>query len=246
MSKVKKYSDSSVAEDEFLDSIAATHRKAAPFENCLVTLVDDAGTNFVKRVDAIPLNPANCTVEFKVSGLNSRKEKVLADKAEAEARHAGYQSEMSIISKLSWSNSAYAHAELTAKLPPLSHITVFKQWPTFEETKLYLKLGILFCHVSGFDLLQKLCRLTREGVPFCTFSFCTPNGQQLNYPLWSMYQHQLANYASRDQETQATNIAWPHKTAPRKVWQSAGFQSAKQKRALLRKDVSGIRNACPA
>lgn len=240
--KVKKYFDSSIAEDDFLDSIKATHRKAGSYENCKEVLVDRAGTNYIKRVDAIPLNQENCTVEFKVGGMNSRQEKKTADIAESEARQAGFQSEAAIISKLSWSNSAYAHAELTAKLPPLSHITVFKQWPTYEEIKLYLKLGILFCHQSGFEQLQKQCRLTRKGIPICAFSFCTPNGQEVYYPLWSMYQHQLANYNSRDKNKQATNIAWPHITAPKKEWEAAGFKSTKQKKAATKRSTRKCRS----
>src|SRR5471030_1021875 len=171
-----RHDDSSISEDTWLDTIADTHRKAASYENCTETLMDCAGTPFTKRVDAIPLDPNDCTAEYKVGPMNSRREKLKAEVAEAKALAKAYNKEdrAKAIQAHSWSNSAYAHSELTAKRPPLSHITVFKQWPTYENIKLYLKLGILFCHVSGFDALRRACNITRQGIPFLRFSFCTP------------------------------------------------------------------------
>jgi len=80
-----RHDDSSISEDTWLDTIADTHRKAASYENCTETLMDCAGTPFTKRVDAIPLDPNDCTAEYKVGPMNSRREKLKAEVAETKA-----------------------------------------------------------------------------------------------------------------------------------------------------------------
>lgn len=197
-----------------------------------VPLFDPDGVPFQARLDFIPIDPVMCTLEFKTTGMNSKTSLPEATRALAKAEHGFYQYGQGgsldyIRQKHSWSNSAYKHAEQHAKLPPLSHITVFESWPTYEEIKLYLKLGILFCHISGLNMLNGLCVMVRHGIG-ATFSFCTPDGQQVTYPLGAMYQHQLANYTTRTPYGPATNLAWHHKTAPKKEWLAAGFRSAKQ------------------
>lgn len=224
--------------------IAEGYRKAGDYEMIQVPLYDMDGVPFKARLDFIPMDPVMCTLEFKTTGMNSKKSfpssaKAL-EKAENDFHHYGQGGSLDYIhQKHSWSNSAYKHAEQHAKLPPLSHITVFESWPTFEEIKLYLKLGILFCHISGLNMLNGLCVMARHGIG-ATFSFCTPDGQEVTYPLGSMYQHQLANYNTRNANAPATNLAWHHKTAPKKAWDAAGFKSAKQKKNSKPKGIESV------
>ena len=214
--------------------IAEGYRKAGDYEMIQAPLHDIDGVPFNARLDFIPINAVMCTLEFKTTGMNSKKTisnsaKAL-EKAEHDFHHYGQGGSLDYIrQKHSWSNSAYKHAEQHAKLPPLSHITVFESWPAFEEIKLYLKLGILFCHISGLNLLNGLCMMARHGIS-TTYSFSTPDGQQITFPLISMCQHQLQNYIARDPNVPATNMGWHHKTAPKKDWLAAGFQSTRQKR----------------
>ncbi len=216
--------------------IAEGYRKAGDYEMIQALLYDRDGVPFNARLDFIPLNPAKCTLEFKTTGMNSKKTRRGAENALAKAEHDLQQygkggSFDYIRQKFSWSNSAYKHAEQHAKLPPLSHITVFQCWPTFEEIKLYLKLGILFCHISGLNKLNGLCALARHGIS-TTFSFTTPDGQQVTYPLRSMYQHQLDNFNTREEGGPALNSRWQYKTSPKKEWDAAGFKSKAQKKRM--------------
>lgn len=215
------------------------YRKVGDYENIKEALFDPDGVPFDARLDFIPLNPGKCTIEFKTTDMNSKKSYPDAVKAHKKAIQDFYQygtgKTIEYVHQMhSWSNSAVKHAEQHARLPPLSHITVFACWPTFEAIKLYLKLGIVFCHVSGLNKLDGLCTLARHGIA-TTYSFCTPDGQQVTFPLLSMYQHQLANYTSRDPSKPSTNLVHPHKTAPSKEWKAVGFESAKQKKARIKK-----------
>lgn len=85
-------------------------------------------------------------------------------------------------------------------------------------------------------MLNGLCVMVRHGIS-ATFSFCTPDGQQVTYPLGSMYKHQLDNYTTRNPHEPATNVAWRHKTALKKDWLAAGFESAKQRKNSTQKGV---------
>lgn len=205
------------------------YRKAGDFEYVPVELLDANGVSFRKVLDFIPLNPNNCTIEFKTTKMNSCKSKPNADQRLADALSSGYGNENKHKQDYSWSNSAYAHAEMTAKLPPLSHVTVFESWPDHQAIKLYIKLGILFCHISGFPMLSALCMMAQHGLN-TTYRQVTPDGQEITFPLLSMYLHQLGNYTSRDPAARATDLAWPCNTASKADWAEWEATGGKLKR----------------
>lgn len=206
--------------------LAMGYRRVGKYENISAFLFDPDGIPYKAKLDFIPILHDMCTVEFKTTDMNSRKSKPASEKALAAAEKAFFQygqgGKIEYVRQLhSWSNSVYKHGEQHAKLPPLSHITVFSYWPTHKAIKKYLKLGILFCHISGLDMLNGLCTCVRNGFG-ASFSFATPDGQYVSYDLMAMYQHQLANYTNRDPGKPATNMAWTYKRHT-KEWKAAGF-----------------------
>ncbi|GAC1464055.1 MAG: hypothetical protein NVSMB70_10190 [Chamaesiphon sp.] len=66
------------------------YRKAEDFEYVPVDLLDADGVSFRKVLDFIPLNPNNCTIEFKTTKMNSCKSKPSADQRLADALSRGY------------------------------------------------------------------------------------------------------------------------------------------------------------
>ena len=213
--------------DSKAESIAAKffeplgYRRPGNYEFINAELYDQSGQPFKAKIDFIPYDPLDCMVEFKTSGLNSHKTKFQADKALHDAKNNPYRTRGQTAPWLeqlhSWNNSAYKHSEQQRKLPPLSQIIVFSVWPTYENIKLYNKLGILWCHRTGFTKLNSYCRATRNGLPI-NYIARTPDGQEVTFPLHSIM------------EWQATHSEWSHKTAPKREWEAAGFQSAKQRK----------------
>lgn len=202
------------------------YRKADPFEYVDSKMFDMTGEKFNAIDDFIPLDPRNCTIELKTTGLNSRKEKAKAETTLAKALVSGFGNHYKHIHDYSWSNSAYKHAEQAAKKPPLTHIIVFTAWPTYREVKLYIKLGLLFCHTSALRALNRSCTMAREGFEVW-FTQVTPDGQEIRFPLNSMYRYQLANATERDPLRPATNISWPLETASKREWMASGINLKK-------------------
>lgn len=202
------------------------YRKARPFEFIDAQLFDMSGQKFNAVDDFIPLHPSACTIELKTTGLNSRKEKAKAEIALAKAQTSGFGNPRKHIQDFSWSNSAYKHAEENAKKPPLTHIVTFTVWPTHREIKLYLKLGLLFCHTSAVAALNNACALAREGFEIW-FTQMTPDGQKIRFPLNSMYRYQCANAQDRNEALPATNLAWPAAIGPKADWDAAGIDTRK-------------------
>lgn len=217
----------SKAEAKAADSILPMgYRKAKRFEFIKENLYDMNGTQFFAIDDFIPLDPKNCTIELKTTGLNSRKEKIKADSALAKAQSSGFGNYHKHIQDYSWSNSAYKHAEENAKKPPLTHIIAFTVWPSHREIRLYLKLGLLFCHTSALGTLNRACIIARNGFEIC-FTQVTPDGQEVKFPLNSMYRYQLENLKKRDPTKPATNLAWPSETASKADWEASGVNLSK-------------------
>ncbi|MRW85672.1 hypothetical protein GJ698_16450 [Pseudoduganella sp. FT26W] len=207
---------------EFIEKMAGGYRKAGEFEFIDARLFDTANMPFKAVLDFIPHDPEDCTIEFKTTGLNSRKSKLLADYAVVMTTARGYERKHRIHQKFSWSNSAYKHGEQHAKLPPLRHITTFSKWPTYREIKLYLKLGILFCHTSALEALNSACKMARAGFEI-NFQQVTPEGIQVTFPLNSMYRHQCDQASSRTSEKYSSKSAWPLKKLSKAAWQNTGI-----------------------
>ncbi|RFP23130.1 hypothetical protein D0T25_06970 [Duganella sp. BJB488] len=200
--------------------LALGYRKAGKFEFIDAPLLDAEGNAFNAVLDFIPLAPDDCTIEFKTTGLNSRKSKPLAETALAKALASGFGNRYKHKQDYSWSNSAYKHGEQHAKLPALRHITTFTKWPSHREIKLYLKLGILFCHLSALKALNSACRMAREGFEI-NFQQVTPDGQQFTFPLNSMYRLQMGSAAKRNPNKHATGTGWPVEKAPPSAWKNS-------------------------
>lgn len=202
--------------------LALGYRKAGKFEFIDAPLFDVDGNSFNAVLDFIPNDPEDCTIEFKTTGLNSRKSKPLAETALAKALASGFGNRHKHQQDYSWSNSAYKHGEEHAKLPALRHVTTFTKWPSHREINLYLKQGILFCHLSALKAFNSACRMAREGFEL-NFQQITPDGQQLTFPLNSMYRFQLDQAARRDQNQHATHAGWPLEKIPTSVWKGSGI-----------------------
>lgn len=200
--------------------LAMGYRKAGKFEFIDAPLFDVEGNPFNAVLDFIPNDPEDCTIEFKTTGLNSRKSKPKADVALAIALVRNYGNVHRHRQTLGWSNSAYKHGEQHAKLPPLRHITTFASWPSYREIKLYLKQGILFCHVSALKALNSACRMAREGFEL-NFQQITPDGLQVTFALNSMYRRQMGRAAKRNPNKHATDTGWPVEKAPPSVWKDS-------------------------
>lgn len=195
------------------------YRRPADYEYIDSYLIDSSGKPFNAKVDFIPTDPSDCTVEFKTGDLNSRRIKADADAALHKARNSPYRQKTDhyLVQQYAWSNSAHKHAIQHYALPPLTHITVFSTWPTYEAIKVYNKLGILWCHIDDFSILNSYCKAVRAGLPI-NYIQRTPDGQQITFPLQAIMQWQ------------ATHSKWKQETASRKEWDASGFQSAKQKK----------------
>lgn len=190
------------------------YRRPLPREYINATLADSTGEKFDAKFDFIPNDPDDCTVEFKCGPLNSKTTKAIADKDFANARLNPRQGQTMRYIEIAnaWSNSVYKHGIQHRALPPLSHITVLAHWPEYEQVKLFIKEGILFCHITQFETLNSYCKAARLGLPL-TYIIRTPDGQQVKFPLTSIL-----------------NGYWKSKTASKKEWLDAGFISKKQKK----------------
>lgn len=188
------------------------YRRPMDYEYIEANLIDSQGQPFKAKVDFIPLDPLDCTVEYKPCHLNSKTTRAIADTTFKNAiyKRRPKQTDSYLEQLHAWSNSAYKHSIQHYSLAPLSHITVFDVWPSYKKIKLYLKLGILFCHISGFTKLNSYCRAAKLGLAI-SYTMRTPNGQEITFPLRSI------------QKWQSEKSPWIHKTAPKKEWEAAGF-----------------------
>lgn len=188
------------------------YRRPRNYEYIDANLTDSQGQPFNAKVDFIPFDPLDCTVEYKPCHLNSKTTKAIADANFKDAiyRRRPKQTDSYLEQLHAWSNSAYKHSIQHYNLAPLSHITVFDVWPTHKKIKLYLKLGILFCHISEFDILNSYCKAAKLGLAL-TYITRTPDGQKITFPL-----HSIAAWQSQ-------KMKWGVKKVTRKIWKDAGF-----------------------